>query len=198
MFFSEKLSSKLANYLFDQGLINKEQISFYNYIYCWAIDFSMFFLNLMLIGLLIHKFIPSIIFCVIVSLLRITSGGSHASSRIKCSVISYLFYFVVIFSYPFLPNDFFSYLKFYIIIPLLIICILSPVDNPRKKLNSSQKKTLKVYTIIVCIFISLILFILNHSNTPEYCNIIILCVMILPIDLIVGYIRNKRGTPNVH
>ncbi len=197
MFLSEKISKQLAKYLLRLGLINDSQVSYYEYIYCWGIDFLLYFLSIILIGILINKFIPSIIFCVTVSLFRFLSGGTHASTRKTCSVISYLFFAVVMFMFPFLPLELFSYSNVVIIFLLILMIILAPIDNPRKRLSQKQKKKLKILTTIVCALVYTTMVLLNFIQRYDYCNIIILCVIFLLIDLIVGYIRNKRGKADV-
>lgn len=193
MFISEILSKKISEFLFKQGLIKEEEEKYYAYIYSWLIDYIMFFVSLIVIGAIIRRFIPAVIFCFSFSFLRMTAGGAHASSRLACFIISFVFYFSVILFYSYIPIDLFSFLKFFLIIPFGVIVLLAPVDNPKKRLSSEQKKRLKILNIIVCSLIIGLLFILHFLKRPDYCNIIILCVIILPVDLIIGFIISKKG-----
>ena len=197
MFLSEKISRKLSEYLFHLGLITESQVSYYTYIYCWGIDYLLYFLSMILIGILMKKTIPSIVFCLTVSSFRFTSGGTHASTRNICSFISYLFFVVVMIIFPFFPSELFSFSKLLILFLLALVIFLAPIDNPKKRFSQKQKKRLKVFTIIVCILVYATLVLFNYFQKYDYCNIIILCVIFLLLDLLVGYIRNKRGKLDV-
>lgn len=193
MLFSDRLSNLLANFLYRKGFIEEEHIQYYAYIYNWGIDLFLFFVNLLLIGILIHKIIPSIIFCITVSLLRIVSGGTHASSRIICSCISYLYYFVVMILYTHIPSSFVkAFMPAYAVF-LVLIVFLSPVDTPNKRFSYSQKKLLKTISAGLCSLIAIATFFLIKMEKYEYCTIFVLCVIISSTDLCIGYIKNKRG-----
>lgn len=193
LLFSDKLSFLLANFLYRKGLIEEEHIQYYAYIYNWGIDLFLFFVNLLIIGLFIHKFIPSIIFCIIVSLLRIVTGGTHASTRIICSCISYLYYFVVMILYTYIPTSFVKAFMPEYVIFLVFIVFLSPVDTPNKRFSYSQKKILKTISAGLCSLIAIATFFLIKMEKYEYCTIFVLCVIISSADLCIGYIKNKRG-----
>ena len=98
------------------------------------------------------------------------------------------------FLYKILPVNLFDYTKLLLLIIIPFIVFLSPVDNPNKRMNFKQKNKLKIFSAVTCTILFLLISILNFMGEYDYCNIIILCVMITPVDLIIGFFLNKRAS----
>ena len=194
MICSDLLSNKIANFLYKNGLIQENHIIFYAYIYSWLIDQLFFFFSLLLISLLFHRVLPALIIYITISLLRMFSGGSHAPTKLLCSFISYFLFFSIFFLYRIVPSELFNYSKIPLLIIIPFIVFLSPVDNPNKRMNINQKNRLKIFSAITCNILFLLTSILDFIGEHDYCNIIILCVMITPVDLIIGFFLNKRAS----
>ena len=192
MFISSYISNKITDFLYKKKIISDTQIEYFAYIYCWIIDIILYVLLLSFFGIIMHRFIPTLVFCVIFSLFRLFSGGTHTSSEITCIFISFFLYFIVIFFHPLLlkVNKLFVFLLF--ILGICFVILISPVDSPKRRFNRIQKKKLKKKSIITCLLLIPLYLLFQLIKMYDYCIIIFLCVMISAVDLTIAFL-NSRG-----
>ena len=188
---SDLLSDKISNVLSKYSIIEEINIEYYAYIISWIIDYTFFNVLFLGLGLLLHKFLHAVIFVITLFLLRSCSGGTHAPTRIRCFVISSVIFLAVMYTCNLnsFTNPFLSQLILFFC--LIIITILSPVIPKGKKANQTQKRRLKILSIIVCLSIFVLYIFLTFVQKNEYCNILIMCVMICTSDLVFGYIYKR-------
>ena len=122
--------------------ISDKQKDIYIYIYEWVFSFLFYNISLLLIGLLLHQFIYALLFSVSITLLRCTGGGTHAPSRILCTLVSYFEFLFVIFTVSFIVTVPVETQIIIAISSIGIILALAPVDNSKKRFTSVQRKKL--------------------------------------------------------
>ena len=151
-------------------------------------------LGLLMLGLFFNSFLEIIIFIGFFSLLRVNSGGYHASTCFRCFLLSSVLSFSSILT---LKNT--AWLNtpltlFTLIISAIIIIIAyAPIDTPNKPFSSEEfvmyrKKSLLILSFEVLL---IILFFIFNKEFIIYCNIAASAIFFQGITLIVGKIQNK-------
>lgn len=172
--------------------ISDKQKDIYIYIYEWVFSFLFYNISLLLIGFFLHRFVYALLFSVSITLLRCTGGGTHAPSRILCTLISYFEFLFVIFTVSFIVTVPVETQIIIAISSIGIILALAPVDNSKKRFTSVQRKKLKIMSFFSSLILS-VLIIIFLLNKPDCSLIVVLCVLISAIDLTIGYILNKKA-----
>ena len=195
MIVSNYISKKITKEIIQYDFIDKTQKAAYEYCFDFVLDLLFYNLSLLFIGIAFHKPLLSIVYIITFNPLKMLAGGYHATSRLKCSFLSYSIYVTVLFlsnkitsviSNPFL-------LFFYIMMSALVIAF-SPVTPPQHRFSKIERNHLKS----LCLFYSLLLFILYIvlflKVQTIYYSCMTLCLMILLICQIIGRIQyNKKG-----
>lgn len=194
MFIYMKISNTAATHITDffinSGTISQDDKDSYIYCFEYLFDMTFFPLSLILFGIIFKRFIPSLIFCLIVLPLKMAGGGAHASSRLKCSIISYSLYFITLFCYPLLDSIPLIFLNIcYILCCALIIC-LAPVDHKNNRLDSDKKHRLKKLCILYIILISVVYTLIVYNDISEYHLMINACILIIAANQVIGKLKH--------
>lgn len=201
MIMSEIISNKITNALATNKMIDTKLTKVYQYSLEYLLDIIIYNLSILLLGWLLRCFLLSLLYLIVTTFLRKFSGGFHASTRLQCSILSYFFYFITIFS----TRIFFNYTKWYSFLfskpnvatsiylcAALLIVILSPVIHPNKHMNYNDKRRLKKNTALTILIISIFFYILLKNRLQIYCLLIIICMMVNIISLVTAKILYRR------
>lgn len=135
------LSEKFTEQLISDGSISEENRELYNYGFFVFASHFCFAVLAMCVGIAFGCFIESIIFYVSFQFIRKYAGGYHASSEVRCEVISSL---SIIASVGLIKlakvYDLQMVLLIFAIISVACIFALSPLDTPEKKLDENERK----------------------------------------------------------
>lgn len=160
-----KRSKKVLNINEDQ-----EQVVVYGAI--MLLNTSISILSVMFFGFLVGAFYESLLFSIVVSILRKYSGGVHASSPGRCIVIGTITAVVLGFA---IDNFLYSFSSISVIILSIISIIVAfiiiykkaPVDSIKKPITDNNlRKKFKNYSIkiiIISLLIEIILFLLYKN-----------------------------------
>lgn len=137
------LSHVLALKLYNHKVINKDDIDLLSYSFFLFFSYVIYAFICLSCGLIFHCILESIIFYLFFSLLRMFTGGFHASSEIKCFLISSIMIFISTYSITVLSDNRFNSI-FYALLSLsfIIILIFAPIDNDTKKLIKQIEKNI--------------------------------------------------------
>lgn len=147
MIISEKLSKKISSDLTDRGLINKEYLESYAYSLEFLFDMILFNISLIILGAVLRRIIPAVIFIAVMTPIKTIAGGAHGRSRISCEIISYSIFLVIILLSAIISPD--PVICFFLSALLASgIIMLSPVDTSARKRVSNNRKRLRILCII--------------------------------------------------
>lgn len=149
-----KLSEKFTDRLFLNQSITEEERELYVYGFYIMFSHLLYLVLASAFGALFGCFIESVFFYVAFQSIRRTAGGYHASTEMRCQIISTISIFAVII--------FIKISKVYtLMLPLIVLTILSavaifclsPLDTPekplsRKEFNYFRKKSRLILLII--------------------------------------------------
>lgn len=149
-----------AKNLVKKKVISANEQELYEYGLFMIYSYSFFFTITMLLGLWAKIPCESVLFFITFGLIRNYSGGIHANSERKCTIIT-----IIIIMFSVLIIKLIDYFNSYqtsiilVILSIITLVIIPPLDNPNKKLNQMEKLKYHKKVILMTIFF-LIVFIL--------------------------------------
>lgn len=192
MKISNTAAVHITDYFTETGIIDKTNKESYIYCFEYAIDMILFPLTLIFLGFIFNKFIPSVIFCAILIPLKMLAGGAHASTRIKCSIISYGISVVTLLNYNTLHIFPLTLLIICYILCFGTITFLAPVDHKNNKFSTETKHKLQKYCFIYLCMLSIIYILFVYNDLPQYYLMINACTLIVAANQIIGKFTNYR------
>ncbi len=189
----EQLSKHIVSYLINSGVIEdtSNDKEYYQYGIEIAISSMLNILLIILISLATNSFIEGLFFLPCFIIMRNFTGGYHANSYFMCNFLFCLVFAVELIIYKITCN----YISFYNAIIICVVCIstimiICPVENRNKPIIEKRKK-LKIISIVITIFLS-ILGLLLTSFGIIYGVLIIYTVSLVTILAIIGLIKERR------
>jgi len=172
------LSSHMASKMIACGAINQEDRETYQYGIYVLLTSMIHIITVLFIGALFRMVLEGIVYYGSYAVLRKFAGGYHASTSIRCYLLSLIVVAGAMFAVGHTGNSYILLISS-ILLPLAagIIFVLSPVENLNKPLEGSEakhyKKTARIILTIELIlavsFLSLgfnrIIFIISLSLT---------------------------------
>ena len=192
MIILDQLSNKLAAVMVEENIIKEEEAAVYAYTFDAFLEQCFYWSTLLLIGAILHQFVSSLIFLLVLFPLRSYAGGIHAPSSQLCIIFSYGIYFGVLFiapRIPFTPSPFWWILCG---MELFVVSTLAPVNTPNRHFSPSQKKTMQTKCRIICLLIYIFFSVLCYFHFKIYYSIIIVCVTIMLAGQFAGILHNRQ------
>ena len=183
------LSKRIVIVLKHIGIVDEEYKEAYVYCFDLLFDIIVYNLSLLIIGGVIGCLELSILYVLVMTPLKMIAGGAHADSRLKCDIISYGVYFVIItLSRHICANE-------YVIIVLTVMIMfavvwMTPMSTCDIHGDSERKKQMKcgIYCAIIVLFDIMILV----KKSSSFSVLIMLVAITILINQIVGIIGNRR------
>ncbi len=148
------LSSKIVSRLIDISIINDTERELYIYGLFILSSQILYFILTIIFGILLGIFLESVIFYIVFQFIRTSAGGIHASSELKCEVVTTLSLFSCLGIVKLC--DLYN-LKIVIIILTIVaavlIFLLCPLDTPEKPLTTKEKKYFRKKSWIILLII---------------------------------------------
>lgn len=192
------LSERIAVFLFD----NNDKYPLDIYIYGIELTLSSLLgtVIILMLGVFSGLLIESIIFMISLSLIRVFTGGYHASTYLRCNSVLIVSYIFVAFAYRYYLSHLteYTYLIASIIFFMLffIVAIFSPVKTERKAISGQDRRKFKILSLVIA-FTYLLLFMLFYGILGVKQVIVILPTMVVVgISILVEIIFNERRNSN--
>lgn len=184
------LSNKITDFLYKKEVISQEQKEVYIY------GFTVLFLNILdiliilALGILIERYLDTIVFLMVFGITRQYTGGYHAKTVSKCLVVYVLIYLVIMFlssSNVILVNGAMFQILLCIVYVIAVI-IYAPIQNDNKVISNVERKKYKIISIVSAICISTISVIV-YGIFPTMAITISLTLFAVTILMILVVIR---------
>ena len=183
-----KMAVRLSKRLLSHQVITEDILDIYVYGFELIISSLISTTLILLIGLLLNMFFPTVAFLVVFILLRSFSGGYHAKTYAWCSLITLGTYITVLTLSKFLDVPWIAY---WILagVGLGLLMILAPIENPNKQLSFAQKRKFKIIScIIFALFVSV--GICLKEIVTQVSDVIFFTLV---SDLFLLFMKNKKG-----
>lgn len=191
MIISQKLSSAIADTLYDNNIISKQEIPIYIYCLDYIIELIFLIVFTILYGTFSHNLPETIIFLIVFIPIRSFGGGFHASTQNRCTLLSLITFIFVLYSDCLVALFTWQWTAAFAI-SLFLIAILAPVGTKSRPITPDRKKILKKYCIIFCILLSFLYIIFYLKNYKKLYGTLSICILINFVSILSGFIIEKR------
>lgn len=191
-----KLSIKLMELFFTEQIFTEEERDLYVYGFFMLLSHLMYLVLASLFGILLGAFPASVIFYILFQYIRRNAGGYHASTELKCEILSTLLIFSSI-----------VLIKFLIVYEIGIIVLgvtfastmtiffFCPIDTPEKPLTKEEflffRKKTRI-SLAVILFIIIVCYILKQKILFVPC-----CIGIIAESILIVAGKIKRINKNI-
>lgn len=161
----ERLSEKFAGELVSAGVISETDADVYMFGFFQVVMLLLNVLTTFILGVVFRLIIPCIILNLAYIPIRISAGGHHADSPLKCYINSTIIITILlaVIKWIPIPNTFSIAL---LVISSITIWILAPVETENNPLDEMEQRVYRKRTqILLCIelIICLIFLILSKN-----------------------------------
>lgn len=195
MFISSFLSSRLVQILVRNHTIKENVSEIYEYSFSYIFEFVFFFLALQTasIFLSVPAFAP--LFFAVLMPFRSVCGGFHASTRLRCALLSFSC-FILAYTVYLLTRawpDLFWLISFYLVIGTLYV--FPTVAHENRNFSEEQKKRQHKFRHVFCVIWSLLFCMVYLLKLKFYFHLMTICVTIVLVNLLIAvvYTRRKGG-----
>ena len=180
-----KLAVKFSDYLLKNNIIDEELYDVYVYGSELALSFIFTTIIIFTLGVLTKTYLQTAIHLIVFVGLRRSTGGFHASTHLRCTIITIAVYQIVVILSVLLNVSFIFYIVL-LTIGLSTIIIMGPIENPNKTLSDHTKKKNKAIAIstftILCITGTVLSFLSKPlGNSLFYSLASVIALMLITI-----------------
>ena len=189
---TNKLSSFMSTYLFENNLISADELKIYRYCIAYALD-TLFYVFFVLAFSTAVNLVPiGLIFLLIMLPTRHLAGGAHAKTEFLCMLLSYGTAFIIIIITPKLSPMFSDRQPVIYAAMSLLVFIMAPVDTPNKRLPDAVKKQMQKKLLIYLIVLSLLFVLCYCKKNSLYCTVINLSLALTAASQLTGILINRH------
>lgn len=186
----QSMAVNITHKFIDVGIIGEDQKQVFEFGLSQAIFMCLNYLAVILIGIFANELYSLFVFSVSYLLLRPYAGGYHASSKMRCFVISIIMFSMVAFIPKYLYFEFYVYLLM-IVVSTGLMLVLSPIEDNHKPLDEIERRVYKkklVRRLLLQIAFSGLCLIYSHKTL----KLIAISFLMNGFMVTVGAIKNKR------
>lgn len=194
MYITEKLSTRICQELTKQEIISSEISVYYQYAFDFVFDLIIFNGSLIVLGAILNAPLLALLYVLILTSLKMLSGGAHAGSRLSCSAISYTVFLstILLIKHQILVLSPAASIPSFLLSVILIL-LFAPVDCKSKRIAKDERTQYKCRCFIfVCILSPLFMFFIINGHY-KYFSLMTICVIIIVVNQIIGIIINNIG-----
>ena len=189
MILTKWLTQKIINIALANDKTEKKDFFFY----CinTLLEQILFAVTILLFGLLTNKITSCVLFLLLFTGFRLTSGGYHAAKWI-CTILSYICAIGTLIVSPLVPTGH-PVIWLTIFSVLAFIIVKTPlVDHPNKRFTETEKQILKHKNYL---FISIVTFaeiVFCCTNYAIYYKLITISCFITVLNILAGIFKNRK------
>ena len=189
-----ELSAKIAAYLFKKSAISEEDKELYSYGFFVILSRVLFLFVSAIFGLIFHVLPESLTFFVFFCLIRSYAGGIHASSELRCTVLTSIAIFACVLGIKLSETynaDYF--LLSFFALSLVVVILFSPLDTAEKPLSFSERKRFKTLSLIISAVIAAFALLFYFLNIKSYSFAFMFSMILESVLLAAGKIKQKAA-----
>lgn len=191
----KSLARILAEYVFNKGMITKEECQEYEYGFVIAMEKGLSLIISLCIAVLMNAIVEAVLFFIIFIPLRKYAGGLHLSKYSYCLILSCLTFSAVMYISKFLQIDSNIALLLIICMDLLII-VMYPVENINRDVDEKEniffKKRLE-RNLLINLVIAMVCILFNKRH---YLLVIVGTLVMITSTMYIGKIKYNKEKKN--
>ena len=188
-----RLSYMLTESFLSRVEIEKSDKKIYHNIYILLLSGLVDTIFLLIIGVVIQKFLLTVVFVFVFTTTRMFSGGYHANKHWQSILITFVSCFISVeFSEQIVASfDEKLFLILGIVICYIIFILYSPIKNSIKPIDEENIQAIKTKSLVV---LSIYVFIIAFASkyNLEYSNVILVTLLEVTLLMILGIIKQRR------
>lgn len=178
------MACTFAEYLCKQQIIKRDYYEVYVYGTELVLSFIFTTTIVLILGMIIGELIGSLIFLLVFILLRRFTGGYHASTHLKCKLVTISVFLISIGASVLIHASWWMYLLLFVV-GNTVIWFLAPIENPNKPLNEREKKKYHwlshiVFTVLSITGLVLSFLIQSTISILWFSMLAVIVLMIIP------------------
>lgn len=193
----KKLALNISKEFVKRDIISESDIEIYRYGLEIILTSTMTSLSVLALSIVLNSIGYGILYLLICVPLKITAGGYHADTYLKCFTISNLSYFILSLIHKIVEqNDVSPYIWLLILLSCAFyIFIKAPVQHPDQPLSPDKARNNKrlsaIYLGIDCLTITFLIILAPSSKVISFSALAILMValFIIPTSRKGGHIK---------
>jgi len=189
----KQLSDKITGGMIEHDLIESTQKE----TYCYGLEILMAgivnIITTIAISVFFGEIVSGLLFLAVYIPLRIYSGGYHASTELRCYLLSVLTLLIFLSAIKLIPDGLYLTLAVvFTVVSSLIILVLAPVGTPNKMLDNLEilvyrKRGRIIMAIEVLIFVSLLIVGEEKLAFSVGCSFLAIAIMLVIGKLVIVY-----------
>ena len=143
-----KMAVKITDKLVLKKIVSDDMADIYIYGFELLISFFFSTIGVLIIGIILGRFLQTLMFLATFILLRSFTGGYHANTYAVCSIVTFSLFGIVLLlaEFVFVPLYLYPILG---LIGTIIMVWQVPIEHPNKKLSDDQKRKYKVISLVL-------------------------------------------------
>ena len=184
------IASKVVKKLIDHSVIDDTEQELYVYGFFILISQILYFTLTIMFGILLDIVLESVIFYVAFQFIRRYAGGIHASSELKCEIVTTTSIFLCLLCIKLCEiNNIQMPILVLTIIAAVSIFILCPLDTPEKPLTKEEYKYFRKISWVILLLIMLAICIGWHFKLEFIMYPCCMSLILESILLVLGKIK---------
>lgn len=185
-----KIASKVVGKLIDDSVVAATEQELYVYGFFILISQILYFTLTMIFGVLLGIVLESVIFYVAFQFIRRYAGGFHASSEMKCTLITTISIFLCLLCTKICEiNNIQMPILVLTIIAAVSIFVLCPLDTPEKPLTKEEYRYFRKISWLILLLIVLMISIGWHFKLEFIMYPCCMSLILESILLVLGKIK---------
>lgn len=140
--------------------------------------------------LCIHQFAAFCYGFLLLTPLRLSSGGLHFKNNKACFCFSFLFFATLVFLLQHIEPPYF--------VPVLfgagaVFALFSPAKNIQKPIGTRKYTRLKLYSMCIFLLISGLTYLMYYCNHIQFGNIGFWILILQTLQLLIAAIKNRKA-----
>jgi len=194
VFLLKSLSNGITDILIESGAVPECKRKLYHYCISGIVEMGANLLITLAFGLVLGRFVETLLFLLIMLPFRTIAGGYHADSGRACFVISLLVYgTTLLLSSIWASFGSYIYSIGLYIISVTVMLVLTPVDSKNKRLNANMKRKQKIKCLRLLLLFSVLFSLFCLINIRSFAFLMSCCMAAVAALLVAGKIKNYRS-----
>ncbi len=187
------ITNKILSFMIRHKAIsdNRDVVSFYRYGVEITISSFLNILLVLFIGILLFHFSWAVAFLITFVFIRLTVGGYHADTYLRCNLIMCSVFLMVAFLSNLLTFKHISIPIFIIIFTSSMIIMFGPVDNPNKPVPADKRLYYKIISLVKSSIAGIVSMVLIINNNVIG-TVISFTLLFIAILIIAAKIKEKK------
>lgn len=192
MLISNFLSSSLVQVLVRNDTIEKNVSEIYQYSFNYIFELIFFFLTLQTASIFLSVPVFAPLFFTVIMPFRSVCGGFHASTRLRCALLSYgcfiMTYIIYLLTWS-LPD--LCWLIFFSVV-IGTIYVFPAVTHKNRNFSHRQKRRLQKLRHVLCVIWSVLFCMAYLLKLNLYFHLMTICVTIVLLNLLIASLATRR------